>query len=59
MGCALTCSLTNCKILVFSEQLCIYLWASLFISVAWLGNPPHTSHASLSWLLAELPMDLR
>lgn len=40
MGSALTCSLSNCKVPVFSDQFCIYheaLWQ--------FGNLMHTSYS--------------
>lgn len=57
MGCALTCSLSSCKILVFSVFISGHLYLSLWHGLETLHAL--TACASLCWLLAELPMDLR
>lgn len=54
MECALTCSLSYCKILVFSDQLCLHHWA------LWHGlETPHELHAGPCWLVSELPVALQ
>lgn len=56
MGSALICSLSKYKILVFSDQLGIYLEA-LWHGLETLRVLP--THAGLCWPLAELPVYLQ